>query len=192
MAAAEQDPTKPAQAQVPLFEIFRAFFIIGSFSFGGGLLGSIQREFVTLRGWIRDEDFLPGVLMAKVLPGPNMANLAIYIGQMVRGPAGAAVALLGAVVGPFFICIGLAEVYDRLSGFSLFHWALAGMSAAAIGLGLRVAWTSALTCRTWATALIALATVISVGIMRWPMTYVILVLAPISIFVHRPRKGHDA
>ncbi len=167
---------------VSLLQIFQVFFAIGAFSFGGGLLGWIHREIVVARNWLTDEQFLPGVVISRVLPGSNVANLAIYIGDALRGPIGGLVAMLAVICGPFFLCIGLSVVYEHLSGSILFHAALAGASAAAIGMGLRVAWTGAWkTCRSVAPALVVVLVVVATVILHWPLTVVVLVFAPVGV-----------
>lgn len=182
-----------ADARIPLTRIFRVFFTIGAFSFGGGMLGWIHREIVVVRKWMTDEQFLPAVVLSRVLPGPNVSNLAIYIGNAVRGPTGAFVATVAVVCGPFFLCIGLAQIYDWLSGSALFHAALAGASAAAIGMGLRVAWSGAkMTCRSLEGTFIAAFMVISVGYLHWSLIGVVLGTAPVSIFLQWRKAQADA
>jgi chromate transporter len=179
--------------RISLHRIFRAFFSIGAFSFGGGLLGWIHRDTVVIRRWLDDEHFLPGVVLSRVLPGSNVANLAIYIGHRLRGLPGACVALLAVIAGPFFLCLALAHVYDRFAGSTLFHAALAGASAGAIGMGLRVGYSGTKrTCRTIASTGVAGLIVVLVGVLRWPMPPVVLVLAPVSIWLNWRGSGDHA
>ena len=84
--------------RVPLRDIFRVFFTIGASSFGGGVTGWMHRITVGQRGWLTNEKFLAGLALGQVLPGANVSNMAVYIGQVLRGPLGAVVAL-GAVLG---------------------------------------------------------------------------------------------
>src|ERR1700742_3809477 len=106
-----------AQApRVALFSIYRCFFWIGLLSFGGGLMPWIQREVVIKRGWLTDEQFFPGVALAQVLPGVNSTNMAVYVGQHVRGAAGAAVAVVSVLTGPFCMVIVAALSYQFVLG----------------------------------------------------------------------------
>ena len=91
------------QPRVGFGALYRVFFWIGLFSFGGGLLPWIQREIVTLRGWMKDEEFLPGVALAQILPGVNSTNLAVFVGQRLRGAPGSVVAVIGMLTGPFLV-----------------------------------------------------------------------------------------
>jgi len=49
-----------------------------------------------------------GYSLAQVLPGVNSTNMAVYIGQHLRGAIGAAVALSALLTAPFFIVIAVA------------------------------------------------------------------------------------
>ena len=98
---------KAVPARVPLASIYWVFFQIGVMSFGGGLVSWIHREVVTVRGWIKEEEFLSGMALSQILPGVNSTNTAIFVGQRVRGGIGATVALgaflcllFGAVLSP--------------------------------------------------------------------------------------------
>ena len=88
-------------APVSLIALYRVFFWIGVFSFGGGLTPWMHREIVELRGWMSREQFLSGYAVAQILPGVNSTNLAIFIGQRLRGPLGAATTLAGMLTAPF-------------------------------------------------------------------------------------------
>ncbi|MFC7688487.1 chromate transporter [Paeniroseomonas aquatica] len=101
----------PAAPQAGLGEILRVFTSLGMASFGGGLAGWMHREVVEKRRWLSEEGFLAGVALGQVLPGANSVNLALYIGQQLRGVPGAAAAFLGMLGPPFLFILGLALLY---------------------------------------------------------------------------------
>jgi chromate transporter len=170
------------RAPVPLLSLFLVFFRVGLFSFGGGLSGWIYREVVTLRGWMNDDDFFSGLALSQILPGANVTNLSVYIGQRLRGPTGSVCALLGLVIGPFFAVIALVTVYARLSAMPWIQDAMIGAAAAAIGLLLVVAVKGAHNAsRKLVPFLILLATFVAVGLLQWPLVPVVLGLAPVSV-----------
>jgi len=172
----------PARTPVSLLSLFLVFFRVGLFSFGGGLSGWIYREVVTLRGWISDEDFFSGLALSQILPGANVTNLSVYIGQRLRGPLGSICALLGLVIGPFFAVIALVTAYAQLSATPWIQDAMSGAAAAAIGLLLVVAAKGAYTAsRRLVPFLILTATFVMVGLLQWPLVLVVLGLAPISV-----------
>jgi len=170
--------------RVPLYQIFQVFFAIGAFSFGGGLIGWMHREIVTKREWLRDEQFLSGLALGQVMPGANVSNMAVYIGQQLRGWLGACIALLAVLTGPFFLVIGLASVYDDAIRIPGFHAAMDGIAAAAVGMVMRLGWVGAKhSCKRLPQAMIAVAVFIAIGLMQWPLVPVVLILGPISIAI---------
>lgn len=172
----------PSPKIVPLRAIFAVFFRIGAFSFGGGLVSWIHRETVGKRGWLTNAQFLSGMALGQVLPGANVSNVAIYVGQTLRGPVGAAVALVAVLTGPFFAVIALASVYDQAIRIPGFHTAMDGIAATAVGMILRLGFVGAEHgCRKLPQAAVALAVFIAIGILRWPLVPVILVMAPVSV-----------
>ena len=173
--------------RVPLASIFRVFFMIGATSFGGGLTAWIHRETVLKRGWLNDQQFLSGLALGQVLPGANVTNLAVYIGQLLRGPLGAAIAVGAVLTGPFFLCIGMSVIYDDAIRIPGFHAAMDGIAAAAVGMILRLGVMGAGCCRKVAPALIALSMFIAIGLLKWPLLPVILTLAPLSVALAWPR-----
>ena len=179
--------------RVSLGAIFRVFFMIGATSFGGGLIAWIHRETVTNRKWLTQEQFLSGVALGQVLPGANVTNLAIYVGQVLRGGLGATVAICAVLLAPFFLCIGLAHIYDRVIGVPGFHAAMDGIAATAVGMILRLAYMGAShSCRKAAPAIIALAVFGAIGLLHWPLFPVILVAAPLSVALAWPRGAAHA
>jgi chromate transporter len=174
---------EPAAAPVPsLWHIFAAFFRLGCTSFGGGNAGWLYREMVLRRRWIGDDGFLAAMALGQVMPGANGVKLTVLIGRQLRGGPGAALALFGLLSGPFAIILAIGAIYAGIGQGSILHAMLDGVAAIVVGLtfatGLGSVWRGApgplpLTM----TAL----TVLCVGILRWPLVPVVLVLAPVSI-----------
>jgi chromate transporter len=140
-----------------------------------------------------DEDFLSGLALGQILPGANVTNLSVYIGQRLRGPAGAICALLGLLTGPFFVVIGLAMAYNQIARMPWIQNAMTGAAAAAIGLLLIVALKGAHhASRQLISFLILALTFMAVGILQWPLVPVVLGLAPVSILFAWMRVSSDA
>jgi chromate transporter len=184
------DSTPPhVTPHVPLLQLYRTFFWVGLFSFGGGVSAWLHREVVNIRGWMTDDQFFSGYSLTHVLPGVNSSNLAVYIGQHLRGAPGAVVALLALLSGPFVVVIGAALAYQYLLQVPGFQAAVAGIAAAAIGMLVRLGYLAARKAATGVvSALIMLAIFVAIGFLRWPLVPVVLVMAPISIAVSWPRK----
>jgi chromate transporter len=100
----------------------------------GGVLAIAQRELVERLGWLSREEFVETLAIAQVLPGPNVVNLALMIGDRYFGLRGAMVALAGMLVMPFLVIIGLAAAYGELASQPVVVNALRGMGAVSAGL----------------------------------------------------------
>jgi len=178
-----QKPSSPA-TPVSLFALYKLFFVVGIFSFGGGLTAWFHREIVLVRGWMTDEEFFSGYSLAQVLPGVNSTNMAVYIGQRVRGALGSATALTGLLTGPFFVVIAAALTYNRLAELPGFTAAMAGIATTAVGMIFRLGMTSAqASLRHLSSVIVLIATFVAIGIMQWPLLPVLAVLVPLSIAV---------
>jgi chromate transporter len=165
-----------------LLRLFLVCFQIGLFSFGGGLSGWIYQEVVVRHRWMTEGEFLSGLALCQVMPGINVSNLVVYMGQRLRGALGSCVALVGLLVGPFFVVIGLVLVYERIAGVAWVHAAMDGVAAAAIGLLLFVGLRGARRSMERPSALAIMAAIIvTVGLLEWPLVPVALVLAPVSV-----------
>ena len=171
-----------SHTRVSLREIFLVFGKIGVVSFGGGLSGWVFREVVQRRGWITEQQFASGLALSQILPGANVTNLSIYVGQRLRGTRGALTALSGLLVGPFFIVIGCFLAYDVISSHPWVPHTISGVAAAAIGLLIVTAWrTGRRSARSVHGVAVVLATFVAVGILHWPLVLVVACVAPISV-----------
>lgn len=178
-----------APPHVSLATIFWIFFQIGSLSIGGGLTAWLYREIVEKRKLLREADFMGAMTLAQVLPGINMTNLSVYVGQRLRGVRGAVAAMFGLTLVPFFAIITLGTVYAQVKDIPALHNVLDGVAAAAVGLLLAMSVKAVQVTHMRPIQLVITAIVIiAVGVLRWPMVPVILVLAPISVALVWPRS----
>jgi len=191
--AAREAETELGGAKPSLSQIFALFFQIGALSFGGGLVAWLYRELVEKRKWITETDFLGGLTLSQVLPGINMTNMSVYVGQRLRGALGATTAVTGLLVVPFFFNIGLFTFYAEVQSVPGAQAFLDGIAAAAVALFLSVGIKSVRavvrTAGHWA---IMAAIIVLVGLLSWPVLPVVLCLAPISVMLAWRRKGTHA
>jgi len=106
---------------VGLGRLLGYFVRLGTVGFGGPIasVGYMQRDLVERRGWIDRRDFLDGVALGQTMPGPLAAQVAMWVGYLRRGPAGA-LAVAVAFVGPsFLIVVGVGALYVRYSGLAV-------------------------------------------------------------------------
>jgi chromate transporter len=175
--------------------LFWLFFQIGAMSFGGGLVAWVYREVVEKRRWLPPADLMSGIALAQVLPGVNITNLAIYVGQRMHGICGSVVSLVALLVVPFFAVIGLATVYSTIDAIPWAHDFMAGVATSAVGLVLSVTLKSVkVSIRGAGPIAVLVAVFVSIGILRWPLLPVVLGLAPISAalawFAPKKAKSH--
>ena len=167
---------------VGLAAIFAAFFWLGITSFGGGTAGWLHREIVLRRRWIDDATFLSGVALGRFMPGSGGVNLTVQVGQRLRGPMGALAAVTGLLSGPLVVVLALAAAWEEVRGIGVLHAVLDGIGAAAIGLTFATGLTLTPRGSTGLGPLaVTFATVLAVGVLRWPMIPVVLGLLPVSI-----------
>ncbi len=91
-------------------QLFLTFCKIGAFTFGGGwaMIAIIEKEIVTKRHWIEREEFLNLLAVAQSLPGILAVNIAVAIGDRLRGKSGSVFAALGTIMPSFLIILGIA------------------------------------------------------------------------------------
>ena len=186
-------PESPPPKLVPLSDIFRVFFWVGASSFGGGVTAWIHRQTVGKLGWLTNEQFLSGLALGQVLPGANVSNISVYIGQLLRGWVGATTAFVAVLTGPFFLVIGFSTIYVTAVGIPGFHAAMDGIAAAAVGMVLRMGYVGASHgCRHWTQIAVILAVFLAIGVMQWPLVPVVVVMAPLSVAMAWMRRTRHA
>lgn len=168
--------------KAPIADVFWSFLKIGGSAFGGSTQAMMHREVVERRRWVDDEAFLAGLAIAQVLPGANPVNLALYMGMKARGGLGAIVAVTAMIIPAFCIIMLMGFAYRQYSGLPITHFILGGVAAVGIGATLAVGAkvTSKLPREIWTYA-IGFAVFVAVGVLRWPMLYVVAVAVPLSI-----------
>jgi chromate transporter len=134
-----------AAAGVPFGEAVRFWMRLGLVNFGGptGQIALMHSELVERRGWIGEPNFLHALNFAMLLPGPEAHQLAIYVGWLLNGSAGAIVAGVFFLLPAFFLIVALSWIYAVhgdvawIAGvFDGFAWAVVAIVAAAM---LRIA-----------------------------------------------------
>lgn len=117
-------------------QIFFGMLQVALSAFGGGLSAWSQRIVVEQKRWMSNEEFLTGLTVARLFPGPNQINMAVYIGTQFRGLSGALVALAGMLLVPFSLLMGLGVLYFSVHELPAVDRVLAGVVAAAAGMAL--------------------------------------------------------
>jgi chromate transporter len=178
------EPAAPPAAPHPsLAELFLAFVLVSISGFGGALPWA-RRTIVEQKRWMTTEEFNETFALSQFLPGPNVINFSVVFGSRIGGPTGAAVALAGLLGPPLVIVTVLAILYEHFGGLETLSRILAGITAAAVGLLIAVVTKMAapLFVKRWNWApVFAVVVFTGVAIMHWPLPYVFLGLAPLSV-----------
>ena len=174
----------PAPANMPTrFQLLVAFTIIAIFGFGGVLYWS-RRMMVEERKWMTAAEFNEAYALCNFLPGPNIVNFAVVFGRQIGGTAGAFLALLGLLGPPFAIVTFFGFLYAQYGTIDVLQRMFTGVAAAAAGLTISTAMKMMQPLfheRLGAPHVVAFAALAGVGVMRWPIYWVIGVLIPASI-----------
>jgi chromate transporter len=118
-----------------LWPLFWVFVKIGSVLFGSGyvLLAFLRADLVERRGWLSEQQLLDAVAVGQVTPGPVFTT-ATFIGYLLGGPAGAAVATVGIFL-PAFVFVALSvPLLPRLRRSKVAGAFLDGVNAASLAL----------------------------------------------------------
>jgi chromate transporter len=169
--------TEAPRSPGELFAVFTRLALMGF----GGVLPIAQHMLVERRRWLTSEQFIEMLSVSQVLPGPNVVNLALMVGDRYFGWRGAVAALAGMLLAPLAIVLALAALYAEFAALPAVAGALRGMGAVAAGLVLAMAMKLAPALAgnplgRVPSAAIALAAALAVGVLRWPALWVILAL----------------
>jgi chromate transporter len=147
----------------------------------GGVLAIVQRELVEEKKWLSPEEFVEDWAVAQILPGPNVVNLSLMIGDRYFGMRGALTALAGMLTFPLLIVLALAAVFAGVSDAPAVQGAMRGMGAVAAGMiaatgvklvaSLKQNSMGILVCYA-----LAAITFIAIALLRIPLVWVLLVV----------------
>src|SRR6476659_9104809 len=117
---------------VPLVSFLTYFLRLGTVGFGGpiALAGYMQKDLVEERRWIAKQDYVEGLALAQLAPGPLAAQLAIYLGWVRGGLTGATLVGVAFVVPSFLMVVALAALYVRYGGLTWMQGTFYGIGAA--------------------------------------------------------------
>jgi chromate transporter len=179
------------QKAVPLVDLFLQFFIVGAVSFGGGIIAYERILLVEKRKWLTADQFMAYLAISQTMPGLNSVNLAVLSGDYLRGIKGSIVALLGLVLPGSIIVLLLGFVYTALTDHAITVLLLTGIAAGATGLLAAV--TYRIGDEHWKkpiSLVLITITFVLMSIVKLPLLEVLAIMAPISLFIYRPKGNH--
>jgi chromate transporter len=181
-AAPHGEPLARPESPAAMFFAFNRLALQGF----GGVLAVAQVELVERRRWLTKEEFLDTLSVAQVLPGPNVVNLSLMLGDRCFGLRGAAASLAGLLVVPLVIVLALAALYTQFSQWPMVSGALRGMGVVAAGLVIATALKLRSTLKSNPMGMplslgFGALTFGAVALLRWPLVAVIAGVGSLAI-----------
>ena len=181
--AASSAPPPPS-----LGRIFWVFLVMGATSLGGGVVGYLRTGLVVRQRWLDDVTFVELLSISQTLPGLNATNMAILVGDRLRGGWGALVATLGMCLPGAALMTAAAYAYGVGGDDPWSQAFLRGIAAGAVGLILVVmVQLGAKVLKTAADYVFVLATAAAVAGFGVQVPYALVVAGAVAIWWHRPR-----
>ena len=182
-----------AAPRISLSKLFSVFALIGVTSFGGGIVAYLRRALVDKEKWLDEDGFMAALEIAQTLPGLNSTNMSVIVGRKLRGPAGALVATLGMILPGAVIVTALGFTYVALRHDPKVAVVLTGVAAAAVGLlvqvTLKIGWKQLIRPQD---LLFVVVVFVLVGFFHVSLLVTLIAVAPLAIWVHRPRTEKEA
>src|SRR4029453_6686888 len=136
----------------------------------GGLMFWARYVLVERKRWLTEKEFVELLVLAQLLPGPNVLNLTVMIGYRYGGWTGAAAAVTGFMGCPCLVVVGMGVLYQQYGPLPQVQQALPGIASVGAGLVLAtvVKLASVLPRRVlpWSFGVLAF---VGVGVFRWPL-----------------------
>ena len=175
-----------------MVDVFLEFLVIGATSFGG-VVPYLRAALVTKRQWIDDKEFVEMLSISQSLPGLNATNMAILVGEKLRGMVGSIVAILGICLpgGALMYLVGM--FYKMHGDHAWTTAALKGVAAAAVGLILSTVVQLSKKSLAGKFDFIFMAmTVLAVNRLHQSVPRALIVVGILGILFHRPLRAQKA
>ncbi len=185
-SAASSAPPRPTE-----LELFLAFLGASLRGFGGVFVMG-RRMLVEETRWLTPDEFVEILGVCQFLPGANIVNVSVAVGQRFRGWTGSLAALAGMIVAPAALSVALAALYLHYASIPMVAHAMNATASAASGLiiGAALKMAEPILRKDWVLALpVALATLLAAGFLHWPLIVVLLVMAPAGAAIAWTRRA---
>ena len=181
--------TLASPAELTVAEIFRAFLMIGATSFGGGVVAYLRSSLVSKHRWLDDKTFVELLSISQTLPGLNATNMAVLVGDRLRGLRGAIAAICGICLPGALLMYTVSLAYHVRGDRPIATAMLRGVAAAAVGLILATTVQLGRQSLAHVYDLIFVAiTVIGVNRLHQSVPRVLIAVGVVAILWYRPRS----
>ena len=162
--------------------LFKTFFKIGLFTFGGGyaMISLIEDEVGRRRGWIDGDELSEVFAIAESTPGPIAINCATYVGYRQAGTWGSAAATLGVVLPSFIIICLISAFIEQFMALKAVASAFRGVQVAVALLilraGIRLIRRLPKKAYTFIACALSAAAVAGINLLGWSLSTIWLIL----------------
>ncbi|MBV9574536.1 MAG: chromate transporter [Acidobacteriales bacterium] len=179
----------PVLAKASIGQIFLEFLLIGATSFGG-VVPYLRGSLVAKRHWVDDKEFVEMLSISQSLPGLNATNMAILVGEKLRGVLGSIAAIIGICLPGAAIMFAVGIFYRQHGDHVWVTAALKGVAAAAVGLILStvVQLSKKSLAHKFDFVFMAL-TVIAVNRLHQSVPRTLVVVGLLAILFHHPQRS---
>lgn len=167
-------PSRPTE-----LDLFLGFLSASVRGFGGVFVMG-RRMIIEERRWLTPEEFVELLGVCQFLPGANIVNLSVAVGQRFRGWKGSLAALAGILVAPAILSVILTSLFLNYAHVGKVQHAMGAVAAAAAGLviGSALKMAEPVVRKDWVLGLpVAVLTVVLAAVLRWPLPLVLLLMA---------------
>ncbi len=188
-------PTPAASSESPsvtVLQIFLEFLLIGATSFGGGVVAYLRNGLVEKRHWLDDRSFVELLSISQSLPGLNSTNMAILVGDRLKGIPGALAGIVGMCLPGGVLMFVVGMLYHEHGDHPLATAALKGVAAAAVGLILATAvQLGKKSLEHRADAVFVVVTVVAVNRFHVSVLAVLVAVGLVATLWYRPVPGRN-
>lgn len=189
VTADDQALVAAARAKATVFDVFLQFLIIGATSFGG-VVPYLRENLVTKNHWVDDKEFVELLSISQSLPGLNATNMAVLLGDRLKGWMGAAAGLIAVCLPGAAIMLAVGMIYRVHGDHSFVTAILKGVAAAAAGLLLATVIQLGKKSLSHQFDLVfVLVTVLAVNRFHLGVPKTLIIVGLAAIFFHYPRKS---
>jgi chromate transporter len=132
----DSDDTSPPEQGGGFGRLARYCLGLGTWGFGGPIatVGYMQRDLVERRGWLDRRDFLNGVALGQISPGPLAAQVVMWVGYLESGWLGALGTAACFILPSYVLVLTVAFLYGRYQGLSVVQGLFYGIAPAVMAV----------------------------------------------------------
>jgi len=182
---------RPHPTELDLFLGFLSASVRGF----GGVFVMGRRMLIEERRWLTPDEFVELLGVCQFLPGANIVNLSVAVGQRFRGWKGSIAALAGILVAPAAISVVLAALFMKYATIPQVSHAMGAVAAAAAGLviGAALKMAEPVFKKDWVLGVpVAILTLALAAVLRWPLPIVLLLMASTGSAIAWARQARSS